>query len=174
MVVFGGWCTSSNTDDPLAFEATTTTNTAPAAEEASGERPQSFLNDVYLLDIDTFVWRVVNTVGIPPRPRCQAACFVVPSDTAISTVIDSICGNVSNAGIADDTTVTSSTLKNDQSMEDFDIDSTMDSLKRLAGTTAISSSTPTKETGYLVIFGGACHNEEVYLSTYYIAFNFYY
>ena len=55
MMVFGGW----------------------SYERAVGVSTGSdFLNDLYVLDVQTLVWTEVQTSGISPRPRCQCACFL--------------------------------------------------------------------------------------------------
>jgi hypothetical protein len=56
MILFGGW-SYSRTD-------------------GVGSR-STFFNDMYIMNIDTFVWTELQTTGSIPRPRCQCASFLV-------------------------------------------------------------------------------------------------
>eukprot|EP01041_Mallomonas_annulata_P006312 gene6312-12770_t len=52
MIVFGGWIYSTR-----------------------AHVPHVFLNDVWILNVNTFCWTRVDTTGFLPRPRCQTACM---------------------------------------------------------------------------------------------------
>lgn len=67
MYIFGGW-----------------TSPTMIASTANQSRSTSvfddvFLNDLYVLNIDVFHWTKVETLGIPPVPRCQSVLIGMPA-----------------------------------------------------------------------------------------------
>jgi hypothetical protein len=68
MYMFGGWSNLEQTNHYFLYS----TNFIRVRKEL-------FLNDLYVLNIDTWIWKRITTFGIPPSHRSQVAMFSLPS-----------------------------------------------------------------------------------------------
>jgi hypothetical protein len=62
MFIFGGWSAVNGRSRQLYYEF----------------EQELFFNDLFMLNIDTFHWTKVETLGIPPCPRCQCNLMAIP------------------------------------------------------------------------------------------------
>jgi hypothetical protein len=62
MYVFGGWSAVNGRSRQLYYEF----------------EQELFFNDLFMLNIDTYHWTKVETIGIPPCPRCQCSMMAIP------------------------------------------------------------------------------------------------
>jgi hypothetical protein len=62
MYVFGGWSAVNGRSRQLYYEF----------------EQELFFNDLFILNIDNYHWTKVETIGIPPCPRCQCNMMAIP------------------------------------------------------------------------------------------------
>jgi len=84
MVIFGGWL----------WCQTRAAAEGNGQEQGQGQDQESvvnhiFLNDLHVLDTTCFAWSSLQTSGIPPSPRSQAAMFTIACNSMPSCVASS-------------------------------------------------------------------------------------
>jgi hypothetical protein len=151
MVVFGGWRKRS-----------------PQESDGDGllQRTNSsheFLNDVHILNMDTWVWKRITTSGITPNPRCQAPAFLIRSEYTYKKPRDE-----SDGGTWSPTSISGlirPTSSSSISQEDYCINSPAtcraeDSADASCHSDISSITRACKggSKGYMVVYGGACHH----------------
>jgi hypothetical protein len=77
LYVFGGWTNIQTFEHH--FQSASQQEGTRKKQGATIVADDVFLNDLYVLNIDFFHWKKVETFGIPPVPRCQTVLFSMPS-----------------------------------------------------------------------------------------------